>query len=231
MKKTIKNISTLLLPVCFVISVNSSAQDSHSSSPMPHIAPGLSVIPMNKIQAPGHIKRLFLRQSKEMKTRGYADATDDEVLGLDDDTLKKNKKNIKKFDEVVTDLAISPSDLNNGPFNRGRLIGAVKAGGHTDLGWTGITRFYTFPKLGLVKFDEIDLLATGGGVTVAEELINENINGSPAIFVVKQAVNGKTLTELAWFTQTKMFTLSTTKKMAKGDKFYVSLIDLANSIH
>lgn len=195
-----------------------------------HIPPGLSVDSIDNIDVPDVIRSISKNQHLQMKERGYADASEEEVVVLERYAMKENKKYIKDMSDVIPTLAITPSELSGPVFERGKLKGAMASGGHTKSGWTGVTRLYQFPQLGLVKLEELDYIASGSGVVVVKEFINDDVDGNIATYMVKKSLSGKSLSELTWFTENKMFVLSVSGLIKKDDKRYGLLVELAKEI-
>lgn len=96
------------------------------------------------------------------------------------------------------------------------MLGAVPSGIKTTEGWTAVSRLIVEPKLGLMMLEEIDYVASGGGLTMIKEAINEDINGRPAIFRAKTSHGGKSITELTWATDQKIYTLSSNRSVKGG---------------
>lgn len=100
-------------------------------------------------------------------------------------------------------------------FEGAKLAGGFPAGtpktpvGPMAKGWTGVTRFFTeHPRFGTVVLDESDVEAEGGTTLVPLEMVNADVNGNPAILSKMTSREGRTLTNLTWYTaQGKQYTL------------------------
>lgn len=220
-------ITTISLNVLFSSAL---AQTNDNTPGGIHIPPGLSIKSIDSMEVPDLIKNISKKQLIEMTGRGYADAQEEEVVVLERYALEDNQKHIKTMAEVIPKLTMQPSELRGTKFDLGVFKGALTSGGHTDNGWTGITRLYQLPQLGLVKLDELDYISSGSGIVVAKEFINEDINGSIAIYLVKQSLSGKSISELTWFTENKMFILSVTGNINRDDNKYELIVELAEGI-
>ncbi|MBL1260478.1 MAG: hypothetical protein COB33_008105 [Thiotrichaceae bacterium] len=163
-----------------------------------------------------------------MKNKGYIDVTEDAVSYLD--RAKENKeKRLKPMIDGSSKLKIMPANLDASPLRQATLLGASASGGYTEDGWTGLNRIFIVPKLGIVGLEELDFLASEGGMAFIEEAINQDVNGYPAILSVKQSRSKKGLSELTWATDRKIFTLSTNRAL-KTQKSIDQFIDIARSI-
>jgi hypothetical protein len=226
MKYSIQNI----LAVLVFVGCSSALADPDENSPGGmYIPPGVNVGSIDSMNMPDAIKNMSKKQHAQMKERGFADASEEEVVVLERYALDKNKKYIKEMSDVLPELAIQPSTLSGQMFERAKFKGAMVSGGYTKNGWTGVTRLYRFPQLGLVKLDELDYIASGSGIIVAKEFIDE-IDGKTATYMVKRSLSGKSLSELTWFTESKMFTLSASGLIKKDDKRYAQLVEIAREV-
>lgn len=71
--------------------------------------------------------------------------------------------------------------------------------------------------------------ASGIGVAIPAEAINENVNGYPAILNIMKSEDGNALTTLSWFTDTKMYTI-TKSGIIKGKGQQNKLVEFAQTI-
>lgn len=210
---------------------NAAAADQAETSPGGIvIPPGLSVKTLDEMDYPELIKNIARKQNSEMIERGYADASEEEVTVLERYVREGNKLKMKGMEEVAGTLAMQPSELAGTKFETGKFKGALASGGYTENGWTGITRIFDLPKLGVVKLEELDYISSGSGIVVTKEFINEDVNGNIATYLVKQSVTGKSISELNWFTDKKMYTLSVNGNISQSDKRYQLILELAKSV-
>lgn len=165
-----------------------------------------------------------------MKSKGYVDATEDSVSYLDRAKEDKDKK-LKPMTEVAPKLKVNPANLGSSPLGQAVLLGATASGGLPieGEGWTGLDRIFVVPKFGLVGLNEVDYIASQGGMVFIQEAINQDVNGFPAILSVKQSRSNKGFTELTWATDKKIYTLSTNRAL-KDQKSVDEFLTLARSI-
>lgn len=194
----------------------------------PAVSMGITILPLDEHPVPDVLKTQAKLEVSQMKSRGYVDATEDAVLYLDKAREDKDKR-LKPMSEVAPTLRVQPANLDASPLSQSVLLGATASGGQTDLGWTGLSRLFVVPKLGLVALDEVDYIASEGGMIFIKEAINQDINGLPAILNVKQSRNNKGVTELTWATDQKIYTLSTNRAL-KNEKAIDEFLAIARSI-
>ncbi len=174
----------------------------------PAVSTGITIVPLDQQAVPQALRHEAKLALIQMKSRGYVDATEDEVSYLDRAKEDKHKR-LKPMIDVAPKLKLSPANLGSSSLSQAVLLGATANGGHTAEGWTGLTRIFALPKLGLVGLNEVDYVASKGGMAFIKEAINQSVNGYAAILSVKQSRSGKGLTELTWATDRKIYTLST----------------------
>lgn len=217
--------------IIFMLAAACSAtaySNSDAQEPM-YVPAGITYQSIDEMQVPEFFKNMARSQRKQMNDQGYIDANTDEVVDLE--SYSRHDRGLRPMSEVESELAVVPADLSGTPFANAVFIGAQYAGGFTDTGWSAIERVFRFPKLGLVRLDESDYVIAGGGAVIATEAVNDEVNGTPAIFVVKQTRNKRVMTELMWFGDTKIYTLTTANKMVRNDALHRRLIVLAESIN
>ncbi len=194
----------------------------------PTVSIGITILPLEQHPVPDVLKTQAKLEFTQMKKKGYIDVTEDAVSYLD--RTKENKeKRLKPMIDVSSKLKIIPANLDASPLRQATLLGASASGGYTEDGWTGLNRIFIVPNLGIVGLEELDFLASEGGMAFIEEAINQDVNGYPAILSVKQSRSKKGLSELTWATDRKIFTLSTNRAL-KMQKSIDQFIDIARSI-
>ncbi|MEE9222989.1 MAG: hypothetical protein V3V40_05990 [Nitrosomonadaceae bacterium] len=222
-----KNIIIFMIAIVYSLAAYSN---SDAQEPM-YVPPGITYQSIDDMQVPLFFKNMAKHQRRQMEDQGYIDANNDEVVDMESYSMNgRTGRDLHQMVDIESKLAIIPADLSNTPFAKAVFIGALYAGGLTDGGWSGIERVFRFPKLGLVRLDESDYVIAGGGAVIATEAVNDKVNGAAAVFVVKQTRNKRVVTELMWFGDTKIYTLTTANKMVREDALHKRLISLAESI-
>lgn len=194
----------------------------------PAVPTGITVLPLAQHPVPEVLKNQAKLELSQMKTKGYVDATEDAVSYLDIAREDKDKK-LKPMSEVAPVLKVQPANLEASPLGKVVLLGASASGGQTETGWTGLNRLFAVPTLGIVGLDEVDYIASQGGMIFIKEAINQDINGFPAILSVKQSRSKKGVTELTWATDQKIYTLSTNRALS-NQKAIDEFLAIARSI-
>ncbi len=195
------------------------------------IPDGITISSITAMGLPSVLEADALLQVQQMDQQGFVDVGGSEDLVFY--TKKQHGYLMKTMTQVTPKLALQPSDLNGTPFDKAAFIGARAVGGLMKAGWTGLERIYRFPAKGIVKFEELDLVASGGGIVISEESINESINDGPGMFLVQTGLNNKAISMLTWFNaeQTKMYTLTAGKKMVRQDAHHQLFMRIANAIN
>ncbi len=188
---------------------------------------GVTVTPLDEHPVPELLKNQARAEIEQMRRNGYVNAPDGEVGALE--AAQNDKKNLKPLSEVLPELGFTPSKTNSVVLDEKSLLGAIAMGGDVEEGRTGLFRLYVVPKMGVVALEEVDHVASGGGVALIEEAINKNVNGSPAIFRAKKSNTGKQLSQLTWATDRKIYTLSTNRALVK-DRDIDNFVAIAQSI-
>lgn len=201
---------------------------AQGGSTEPEISTGISILPLDQHPVPDVLKAQARLEITQMKSQGYVDADEDTVSYLDK-AKRDEAKRLKPMKEIAPKLKISPANLGSSLLGQSVLLGAIASGGYTEEGWTGVSRFFTDPKFGLVGLEEVDYVASQGGLAFIKEAINQDINGSPAILNVKQSQSKKGVTELTWATDHKIYTLSINRAL-KNQKSIDEFLALARSI-
>jgi hypothetical protein len=92
------------------------------------------------------------------------------------------------------------------------LAGVTPDGVGQDGPWSSLKRMYRRPDGVLVMLHEWAYAAEGGGVLGVRELMNATVQHGtaryPARFAIRRATTGQVVSELRWFTDAKVFTLS-----------------------
>jgi hypothetical protein len=231
-----KNISSRTKKIALITAFNMLAvgiplHTTHAApggATEPAVSTGITILPLDQHPVPDVLKNQAKLELTQMKSRGYVDATEDSVSYLDKAKEDKDKR-LKSMTEVAPKLKVSPTNLGSSALGQAVLLGATASGGHTEKGWTGLNRLFVVPKFGLVGLDEVDYIASQGGMAFIKEAINQDVNGFPAILSVKQSRSNKGLTELTWATHQKIYTLSTNRAL-KNQKDIDEFMALARSI-
>ena len=172
------------------------------------------------------MKELAKKEISEMAAKGYINATEDEVLDLE--KYQPEKEHIRPIKEVGGKLKSKMANLGIA-FKTLKLNGAIAHGVNVDGLWTMVTRFFAAPDGTTLTLEEWDYNASGGGVIMTREWINESVGSHPANLVIKESPSGKAVTTLEWYTERKGYTLTTSENVKKKGSLQ-RLLALAASI-
>lgn len=233
-----KNIMSFVFSAACLTVTPVTAQTAPNADhpPMPS---GVVIKSLEFMEAPDVLKNQAKNEISQMKSLGYAYAPEGAISYIDravqtlsnngkpPDTDSKEEKRLRPLQEIRSKLKVNPSLLPES-IKKPQILGATPGGTLTEGGWTSLTRVFVVPKLGTLMLVETDYTASGGGLIMIKEAINQNINGHPAILRKKKSQTGKSITELTWATDIKIYNLSL-NRMVKGaalDRF----INIAQSI-
>ena len=232
MKNLRCHTTKIVLTTAFsIFAVNIPLQMTHAATEgatEPAISTGITILPLDQHPVPDVLKSQARLELTQMKDKGWIDATEDSVSYLDKAKEDMNKQ-LKPMGEIAPKLKLSPANLGSSILGQAVLLGATANGGYTEEGWTGLNRIFVVPKFGIVGLEEVDYVASQGGMAFIKEAINQDVNGFPAILSVKQSRSNKGLTELTWATDQKIYTLSTNRALKK-QRSIDEFVALARSI-
>lgn len=196
----------------------------------PPMISGVAIEPLEKHQVPDFLKSQARQEIQQMKAQGFVHASEEAVDYLDRAKADTGKF-LRPWNEIRPRLKIIPATVRGTPLEASgvKVLGGIPGGISSAEGWTAITRLLLEPKLGLMMLDETDYVASGGGLLMIEEAINQEVNGRPAILRIKTSPKGKSITELTWATDQKIYTLSANRSV-KGDTLQ-AMLDFAKNLH
>ncbi|MCA9472675.1 MAG: hypothetical protein MRJ96_00860 [Nitrospirales bacterium] len=193
----------------------------------PPFVKGRQFISLEEQRFPEAAIQAMRKDVEQMKAHGFIEARESQVLTLD--LRQKNVKAHRVMADVVQALKITPANVNASKLGQAQMIDIRESGTRVNDKWTGINRLFVVKKMGLVALNEYDFSLAGGGVAVAAELCNEQVNGHPAALRVKESPSKRGMSELTWVTENKVFTLSVNRAL-KNQKAVNDFIQLAESI-
>lgn len=191
--------------------------------PMPH---GVVLKALDSLPVPAALKTNAMNEISDMSSKGYVITSEEAVIYLE---RMKDTAALQPLNNVQHLLKIKPANLQPTPFAQMKALGAIPSGAYTDKGWTALQRIFQAPGSNLFGLEEIDYAATGGGLLMIKEAVNQDINGFPGILRVKKSNSNRSTTELTWATSKKIYTLSTNRDLT-GDATTNEFLALAKSI-
>ena len=114
------------------------------------------------------------------------------------------------------DLSATRLTFKPAAFKHGTLLAVAPSGTTINGAWTGIDRYFRLPGNGTVRIAEIDMTATGGSLRMHRHAINTRIHGVDAISRIYVGDAGRTVEEIVWVRQGKLFTLTFAPGRAKS---------------
>ncbi|MCL5022744.1 MAG: hypothetical protein M1497_05190 [Nitrospirae bacterium] len=239
--KRIQTKSTFVLPIMVVIAmffgVSGAQMTSHGESvnsseetlPSGLGLEGVKILPIDEQPIPQEAKELAKKMNYEMLTKGYVDASDEEVRHIEKYKDPKHRDEVEPMETIASKIKFRPAVLQSPRFIKAKLEGAVSHGVLDGEQWNMLTRIFTMSDGSIVELEEWDYASSGGGALVTKEMINQSVNGNPAVLIVRKSPAGKKLTELAWYTERKGYVLRASVDAGKKEALE-DLLDIARSI-
>ncbi|WP_221901282.1 hypothetical protein [Bathymodiolus platifrons methanotrophic gill symbiont] len=191
---------------------------------------GVSIVSYKDQPIPQLFKDMTEKAVKEMEERGYTSVEESNVRTISRVLEPRFKDLMLSYDEAANQLVKEPANLEGTPFNDGELLGAHTGGSNHDGKWTNISRFYKFDDLGVVELGETDYITSRGRIQMTQELINEDVNGIPAMYRVNVSNSEAAVSLVSWATDSKKYVLYVEKNGAKDEGVKQRLLELARSI-
>lgn len=176
-------------------------------------SPGLHIVPLDQSPFVGAAARQSARELAEQATKGAHIARPGEVPDLRAAGRRPGGRSRRavtdaphrSLESVRPQLRYEPVSVRGSILENTPLVEATTAGGLRDGRWTGLTRAWEVPGLGYVQLDESEYRESGGSITIVQEWLNTDVNGSPASIQTKKERRGKALVSLAWATDSTVF--------------------------
>lgn len=186
--------------------------------------------PLDDFPVPESFKKEADLATRQMKEQGYIDTPESRITPIRDELTPKSKKYEKTYEEAVELLSVEPANLEGTPFSDKKVVSRQVSGTYNKGKWSTLSRVYEFDNLSLVELSEDDYISGNGKVVFAEDSINEDINGNPAIFEVEVSPSGKAVTSLAWATDFKYYKLTMEKNASSNEDMKAEFLNLARSV-
>lgn len=199
--------------VLFTCAIPSIASDNQDALVHPEPIMGIKIEPIDNQPIPNAEKEKAKKHAQEMKKIGHINVGEDEIGVLKD--LKKIPNSTRSMESVNGGFKVKPADLKNTPFADLKYEGVEAALDIPDAPSPVIARIFTMPNNTVVRLEEWDYTASGGGSIIPQEFINETVSGYPATLIIKKAPSGNSISELQWGTDRKIYTLTMTENVKK----------------
>ncbi len=191
-----------------------------AGDPAPQIEPGKAKL-VDLASLPPQLRRTVDEEIRRLRAGDgvfYGDMTSEEAH-----SLESADGQAQPLDGVFTHATVPLADVSGSDLAGYTLAGVVPDGPGKADPWRSVKRVYRRPDGVLVMLHEWAYAAEGGGVLGVRELMNASVRHGgtrcPAQFAIRRATTGQVVSELRWFTDAKVFTLSVAQDvLADGGK-------------
>ncbi|HWW06519.1 hypothetical protein [Collimonas sp.] len=169
--------------------------------PMPQMEVG-KVKNISKRKLSSGVRQLVDEDMNKMRG-GYAEISDEAFIYRD-----TYRDRLRNEDEIKPNLRITLADIKNTELKEYAYEGIIPDGPTVAGPWTSVIRVFKRQDGVLLMLSEWDYVADGGGIVTVSELMNVKVKGAPAMLSIKKSPSGNVMTELAWATKKKYFTIT-----------------------
>jgi hypothetical protein len=228
MNKLSKIAAFIFFPISVIAAEPTHSHlDNQGLTPAPQIEPG-KLKRVSKDQLSPELKKM-VEGDLENANKGY------EIVPEDFFTYSGNYHNrLRQEDEIKPNLRVALADIKVTELSSYIYEGIIPEGPTLKGPWTSVIRVFKREDDVTVMLGEWDFVADGGGVVTVNELMNTTVGSFPAMLTVKKSPSGRVLTELAWSTNEKYFTITVWDDIDNkrlGKEFNRKwLLNLANSL-
>lgn len=222
-----------LLTVQFAVAADDDQSEGKSPLFRERAQPSYKIESLEDQPIPRHFKDAAKKQFADMTAEGHFEVDENEVIDVEElvnREILRRKNTGNRPDETPT-YRISPSHPIGGSAHDATVLLEGPSGTQVDGGWTGINRVFSVRGLGKVYVEEFDYVLSNGSGGMIREFINADVNGNPAIYLVKKTRGGKWSSELAWMTDNKRFFVIVSKQIKMDSPKYRTLLDFARSLN
>lgn len=234
--QAIEPASSLVSPAAVLDSMNQNIDLTRLST-----KPGVHIVPLDESAFRGPLAIAIRQEIREQAVHGsYAPTTGGvpdlrtslrttrassgtRIATLDRTyrTIKQARPHLRFEPASVAGTILEHADLRQ-----------VATGGEIAAGrWSGVTRLWEIPALGLVQLDESEFRETGGSITLVKEWLNATVGQFPATLKTMRTGAGSTLISVAWVTDTTSYRLDLQPTdSTEGRANEQALLALANAI-
>jgi hypothetical protein len=215
----------LIGSVLFAINAGAdSRKKAGTADPVPQIESGKAKL-VDLASLPPQLRHTVDDEIRRLRAGDgviYGDMTSDEAHSLDSAGGRALPLD-GALDNFNAHAKVPLADISASDLAGYTLAGVVPEGAGQDGPWSSLKRVYRRPDGVLVMLHEWAYAAEGGGVLGVRELMNATVQHGtaryPAQFAIRRATTGQVVSELRWFTEAKVFTLSVAQDvLADGGK-------------
>lgn len=166
---------------------------------------------------------------EQIQKLGYRKVSNDAISYLSLDNVKSKFIPIEDIEKNISS-PLSIISTKTGVYKTMDLTGTIAKSPEKETAkWTLVMRYFSLANGDILMLSEFDYQAAKISAIFPAELVNENINGSPAMLITKKTTAGKYFTTLKWFTENKLYTLHLTDRTS-GTGVKNELVVLATGI-
>ncbi|MGY3229436.1 hypothetical protein ACVWWJ_000920 [Luteibacter sp. HA06] len=181
------------------------------------LRPGLHIVPLSDSWSTEKQANAIRTQIDQQQQNGFFDIEAEELVDLRASTnagianqskeIARHDRSFSSLEEVQSDLSVSPIGLGTSDLSPATLMDVRLSGGFVDGRWTGVTRTFDVPDLGVIVLNETDHAAGRESITLIKEWINVDIHGQPGSVRTARDSSGNTWVTLGWANERKIYSL------------------------
>lgn len=145
--------------------------------------------------------------------------------------IPRHDRAFRKLSDIQDDLRVTPIGLGTSELSSATLMEIRLGGNHLDGKWTGVSRTFEVPDLGLVVLEENDHAASKDSVTVIQEWVNTDVNGYEGTVKTARDRSGRSLVRVGWANQRKLYSLELQPNRPEAiERNQARLLDIARKL-
>lgn len=202
--------------------------------------PGLHTVPLSETWSTAEQAEETRKQIEEQRSRGFYTVGPDKVIDRraamrssanQRGYIPRHDRTFRTLTEIKDDLVVRPIDLATSELASATLM-EVRLGGNYHHGkWTGVSRTFEVPDLGLVVLDEKDHAASRDSVTVVQEWVNTDVNGNAGTVKTARNKSGRSLVLVGWANRRKLYSLELQPNRPEAiEKNQARLLEIARKL-
>jgi hypothetical protein len=179
--------------------------------------PGLHIVPLAESWNIGSELATTQKQIEQQRLQGFYHAEPTDVIDIRAltkagamqrlDSLPWHDRVFHSVDDVRSRLAVTPIGLGNSRLASADMLELRISGGLVNDRWTGLTRTFEIVGLGFVILNETDHAAGRESVSLIEEWINTDVNGSRGTVKTARDDFGGSMVTVGWANERKIVSL------------------------
>lgn len=169
-------------------------------------APGsVRIYHLDDFPAPAAVRESIAKSVETRKSGPMTVAAD--RIPVSKEVEKSVRGSQKNEAELRSSLTGIPASLVQTPLAHAELVGTKPSGAFNNGRWSGITRYFRVQGLGLIEFSEDDYVSAGTRLALAEEALDTEVNGTPAMSEAALSSDGRAKASLYWVTPERAYKL------------------------